>query len=193
MLRGSGKVVTETRRVDKFNAVTLVTGGSVQIERTGTTGVTVTADDNLISMFTTEVKAGTLHLAFTPGKSFHGTSPIYKVTVADLRSIEVKGIGDATASKLADDRLAVSIPGQGSVKLTGSVNELAIDIGGSGSAEAGSLKAKRVKVTLGGAGSADVNATEGLDVRISGVGSVSYTGSPRVTQNITGVGSLEKK
>jgi hypothetical protein len=193
MLRGSGKVVTETRRVDKFNAVSVVSVGSVQLERAGTTSVSVSADDNLISLFTTEVKGGTLYLNVVPGKSFQGTGPLYKITVADLRSIEIPGTGDVTADKLAEDRLSVKLSGDGSVRLVGRANELVVDVEGSGHVEAQNLAAKRARVSISGTGSVSLGATDELDARISGVGDVTYTGSPKLTQRITGVGTVSRK
>jgi len=193
MLRGSGKVITQTRQVAKFNAVSVVSGGSVQIERTGTAGVSVSADDNLISLFTTEVKGSTLYLAFAQGKSFHGTNPVYRITVADLQSIEVTGAGNVTASKLDEDRLWLSLPGSGSLRISGKANEFSVDIKGSGDIAARDLTTRRAKVSIGGSGSVAVNASEQLDVTISGAGSVSYAGSPKLTQTITGAGAVMRR
>jgi hypothetical protein len=191
-LQGSGKVVTEQRRVDKFNAISVVSGGSVEIERTGAPGVSVSADDNLQSLFLTEVKGGTLYLSIARGKSFYGSNPVFRITVADLRSIEITGAGDVSANKLAEERLALSILGSGSVRLAGSANELTLDITGSGDIGARTLAAKRARVSISGSGSVELTVSDSLDVNISGAGDVSYSGSPKITQRISGAGSVSR-
>src|SRR5262245_60947233 len=98
-VKGSGVLTTETRSVEKFSAIQLANFGKLIIERTGTDSLTVTADDNIISLFTSEVRDGTLHLAVAKGKSVSSKSPVYKITVADLHEISVSGAGSIEATK----------------------------------------------------------------------------------------------
>src|SRR5437016_1743944 len=76
LIHGSGKISTETRSVAPFTAIQIAGSARVVIERTGTEGLTVTGDDNLLSLFTSNVKDGTLALSFEKGKSFEGKMPV---------------------------------------------------------------------------------------------------------------------
>jgi len=192
-IRGSGKIVTQTRQVGRFNAISIPVGGTVVIEKTGTPGVTISADDNLISMFTTTVKGGTLELSFQQGKSIHATVPQYRISVADLRSIEISASAEVTATRLGEERLAVAISGDGTVHLAGRANELSIDVEGSGTIEAMELAARRSQISISGSATVNVNVADNLDIDISGSGEVAYKGSPRIRKNITGSGEVVRK
>ena len=192
-INGSGTLKTEARPVDKFAAIRLGVGGNLVIERTGTESLTVTADDNLVSLFTSQVKDGTLDLSVAKGKSLSGKQPVYKVTVGDLRELDVRGSGSIDATKLDGDALSVSIAGSGTANLAGRADDLTVSISGSGSLNAAELKAKRAKVVVSGSGELTVNASDELDAKVSGSGSIRYIGSPKLTSNVSGSGSIKKK
>ena len=193
-IKGSGTLATEVRPVDKFTAIRLSdVGGELVIEQTGVESLTVTADDNLISLFTSEVKDGALQLSVAKGKSFSGKRPIYKITVRDLRELAVSGAGKIDATRLDGDALSISISGAGSGSIAGRVDDLAVAISGAGSFDAAELKAKRAKVVVSGAGQVTVNVSDELDARVSGVGAIWYIGSPKLISNVSGVGTIKKK
>lgn len=193
MIHGSGNIKTETRQVEKFTSVLLSSSATVVIERTGTQSLTVSGDDNLLSLFASEIKDGTLYLSFAEGKSFEGKLPVYRITISDLRKLEVTGSGDVDASKLDGDRLSVSDTGSGDIHLAGQVGDLAVTIDGSGELDATKLKAKRAKITVNGSGDAAVNVSDELDAKITGSGDISYIGSPTVTSDVSGSGSIKPK
>jgi hypothetical protein len=193
MVKGSGNLKTENRTVAPFTAIELESPAVVVIDRTGTQGVSVTTDDNLLAFFTSDVKDGTLRLGTVTDKSFQASSAMYRITVSDLRSIAVRGSGDVTANHLDGPALAISIAGSGDVHVDGSVGELTLTIRGSGDIDAARLEAKRAKVDLSGSGDATVNASDTLDVRMSGSGDLHYLGSPKVTKDIHGSGSISAK
>jgi len=193
VIMGSGSSKTETRPVAAFSSVQLTSCANVEIERTGTESLSVTADDNLLPVFLSEVKDGALLISSDTNKSFKGKVPVYKVTVGELRSVTISSSGDIKASKLAGESFSVSVSGSGDIRVAGDVTEFVVDITGSGDVDAIDLKAKRAKVSVSGSGDATVNATDELDVSISGSGDVSYVGKPRVTSRISGSGSLKPK
>jgi hypothetical protein len=191
-IKGSGIITTEVRPVGKFTAIRLSGVGQLVIERTGAESLTVTADDNLVPLFTSEVKDGTLHLAVAKGKRPSG-SPIYRVTVGDLRELEVGGAGTIEATKLDGDTLSISISGAGSGSAAGRAESLTISISGAGSLNAAELRAKRAKVVVSGAGDVTVNASDELDATVSGAGTITYIGSPKLTSKVSGVGAIRQK
>jgi hypothetical protein len=191
-IKGSGVVKTETRPVGKFTAIELEYG-RLTIEQTGTESLTVTADDNILPLLTTDVKGGTLTLSVVNGTNYSGAEPVYVVTVAALRSVELDGSGEIQASKLDGETLSVAISGSGSAKLAGRATELTLSIEGSGSIDATQLRAKRAKAEISGSGSLTVNASDELDADISGAGTIWYLGSPKVKSDVSGSGSIERK
>jgi hypothetical protein len=192
-IRGSGHVTTEARALPPFTSIRLDASGDVAIDRTGTQSVTVSGDDNLLAFFTTEVKDGTLYLAFATAKRFQGRSPLYRITVTDLRSIEINGSGDVKAEHLDGAALTASIAGSGDMHLNGRTDEFKVSIKGSGDVDAAGLKVKRAKVSMSGSGDAVVNASDTLDVQLSGSGDLRYVGTPKITMDVRGSGSVRPK
>ena len=193
VVKGSGTAKTENRTVAPFTAIRLEFGGRAEIERTGAASLAVTADDNLLGLLTAEVKDGTLILGVEKGKSFAGKIPVYRITVADLHSLELKGSGEADAGKLDSNALAVAVAGAGAAKLAGRADELTIVVSGSAACNAGALTAKRATVSVSGAGDVTVNASEALDAKVSGSGSVHYLGAPKLTKTVSGAGTITGK
>src|SRR5947207_2950111 len=82
-IKGSGNIVTQTRQVGKFTAISLDSIGDLTVERTGTDLVTVTTDDNVQPIVTAEVKNGTLVLAERGCRNCSPTKIAFTVTVGD--------------------------------------------------------------------------------------------------------------
>ena len=194
-IRGSGVMKTEVRPLEPFTSIVLtdVEESLLIIERTGEESLTVTAEENLLAMFTSEVKDGVLYLTFKKGNSFHGKRPTYKVTVKDLRHIHVQGGVVIEASKLESEKLSILIEGAAGGNLSGRVDDLTIEIKGAGLLSAGELKAKRAKVSVQGAGQVTVNATDELDAEVKGAGIIWYIGAPKLKSNVDGLGWIKRK
>lgn len=193
VVHGSGHSTTQPRAVAGFSAIHVAGSATVLVDRTGTESLTITADDNLLPLFTSEVKDGVLTLGVAKGKSFQGKAPVYRITVAALREIEIAGAGDVTANNLDGDSLVVKIAGSGDVKLAGKVNSLTISVAGSGDVDAAMLNAKSATVSVAGSGDVTVNASDMLDARVSGSGDVRYLGSPKLATKVSGSGSVKPK
>jgi Putative auto-transporter adhesin, head GIN domain len=191
--KGSGTPKTEDRSVAAFSAIRMDVGGRAEIVRTGSASLAVTADDNLLPLFTSEVRDGTLILGVEKGKSLAGKMPVYKITVVDLRRLELKGAGEADARQLDGDSLTVAVAGSAAAKLAGRADTLAITVSGSGACNAGALAAKRATVAVSGSGEVTVNASDALDAKVSGSGSVHYLGTPKLTKSISGSGEVTQK
>jgi hypothetical protein len=193
MVVGSGNLKTETRPVGKFSAIEASSAVKVVIEGTGTESLSVTVDDNVLPLLTSEVRGDTLFLAPAKGKSFQGKIPVYRITVGDLRQIDVKGSSTVDASKLDSSALGVSASGSSALHLAGRTDDFTLSISGSSSVDAAQLKAKQAKVVLNGSAEATVNASDALDAQISGSGSLRYIGSPKLTSRVSGSGEIKQK
>ena len=194
-IEGSGVMKTEVRPVEPFTSIVLtdVESSYLVIEQTGEESLTVTAEENLLAMFTSEVKDGVLYLAFAKGNRFHGKRPTYKVTVKELRHIHIQGGVAIEASKLESEKLSILVEGAAAGNLSGRVDDLTIDIQGAGILSAGDLRAKRAKVSVQGAGQVTVNASDELDADVSGAGIIWYIGAPKLKSNVDGLGWINRK
>jgi hypothetical protein len=192
--RGSGQLATAQREVAGFTKVELAGQGDLTIEQTGTESLTISAEDNLLPLLTSDVSGDTLVLGTKPNTTIVTTKPItYSVTVKDLTGLMVSGSGTITVPKLATTELTINISGSGTITVNGAANDQNLEISGSGRYQAEGLTSKTVKANISGSGEASVLATDMLDVAISGSGSVTYSGNPQVKQEISGSGELIKK
>jgi hypothetical protein len=194
-IEGSGVIKTEVRPAEPFTSIVLtdVESSLLVIERTGEESLTVTAEENLLPMFTSEISDGVLYLTFKKGNSFHGKRPTYKLTVKDLRHIHVQGGVAIEAKSLESEKLSILVEGAAAGNLSGRVDDLTIEIRGAGILSAGDLKARRARVSVQGAGQVTVDATDHLDAEVSGAGMIWYIGEPKLKSNVNGLGLITKK
>ena len=191
---GSGNVSAESRKVSDFQSVSLEGDGELTIEQTGKESLTITADDNLLPLLTSDVSGTELVLGTKPRTSVNPSKPIlYKLEVGKLAEIRVSGGAVVIANGIVSDSL--KIEGSGSTKMTmsGQAARQEISFAGSSDYQASELKSKDVRITITGSGQAVVAASEKLDVNITGSGSIEYIGDPAVTKSITGSGSVTKR
>ena len=192
--QGSGAVRTETRTVSGFSAIQLAGNGDVKIEQSGTESLTISAEENLLPLLTSDVVNNELRLGIKDGARIDTTQPItYTVTVRELTGMDVAGSGSQTATKVKTTSLRIRTAGSGSITATGTADAQDVQMAGSGTYLGSGLTSKTATVKSAGSGNAEIAVTDSLDVTIIGSGSVTYTGSPQVKQSILGSGSLQKK
>jgi hypothetical protein len=189
--KGSGNVKTASRAVSGFTKVQLSGAGILNIAQTGTESLTISAEDNLLPLLTSDVSNGTLTLGVKQGQSITPTKPItYTLTVKQLNAINLSGAATISAVNITTDALAVSCSGVGTTTISGSAQSQSVTISGSGSYNARDLKTADSTVKISGIGNATVTASQTLNATISGAGTVTYYGSPKVTQSVSGAGSI---
>ena len=189
--KGSGDVKTSSRAVSGFTRVQLSGAGILNIAQTGAESLTISAEDNLLPLLTSDVSDGTLTLGVKQGQSITPTKPItYTLTVKQLDAINLSGAATISAVNITTDALAVSCSGAGTTTISGSAQSQSVTISGSGSYNARDLKTADSTVKISGIGNATVTASQTLNATISGAGTVTYYGSPKVTQSVSGAGSI---
>ena len=188
---GSGVAATQAREVSAFRSVDLAGSNNIVIRVGEEQSVVVKADDNLLDRVTTEVHSGTLVIANTPG-SFTTKSPMrVEIDVPALDALTLSGSGNIVVSGVDAKRLAVSLPGSGTLAGDGTATRLDVTVGGSGMVQLTRLVASDVRADVSGSGSIFVTATKRLDASVSGSGAILYAGSPsNVTSDITGSGAI---
>jgi hypothetical protein len=193
---GSGKLVTETRKLQDFTAVSIEYPADVLIQQGMLESIKIEAEDNLIPQLSSDIQLGTLVIRnkvtnwnerVNPTKSVKIT-----IVVKDLQKIDLSSTGRVRADNLENSSLNVNLSGASSFTASGSSGDLQLSISGVGSFEGAGLVCKNVSARISGAGSATLHPVDTLLAEISGTGSIQYYGNPRVTQSISGLGSVKK-
>jgi hypothetical protein len=193
-VEGSGNIKTETRTINGVSSVSLVGDGLLEIEQTGTDSLTITADDNILPLLSSEVRDGELKLGVKNLASIEETKQIrYRLTVKGLTGLSLVGDAEADVRKLATTQLKASITGDGSIRIDGTADDQSITILGDGKYDGTGLESKTATVSITGDGKLDLAVSEKLDVKILGDGKINYTGDPAITKSIIGDGRIDKK
>jgi hypothetical protein len=214
-LAGSGRLLTETRKVSEFNTIDIEYPVDITIKQGNNPSIELTADDNLLPQLQTEVRGGVLVIEnkITEwNQRVHPTETVQiTLFVTDLNRVNFSSAGTLLLEEFTGDDLQISLSGAGEIHLSnvvldslhlvlsgagdlsgdGSVDSLQLTISGFGSFKGGDLKTRRAAVSISGAGNATLWAVQSLNVRISGAGSVGYYGQPpSFNEQISGAGNV---
>ena len=211
----SDVIISETRNVSDFTEIEMSTLGNIDLSQGSSESVTVTGNDNLVPLITTDVRDGVLYIDST--KEFNITAfssdieLTYTIVVKDLSSLNLSGLGqvrmdsltapkftldisgggDVKISQLTTDELSLTLSGAGTVELAGEAKQATIELSGAGEVKAADLKIQTASVKLPGLGSATLWVTDQLNGEISGAGSVSYYGNPQTDVSSSGLGEFK--
>jgi hypothetical protein len=205
-------MVEEERQVGSFTGVALGGIGDLTIELSEEETLHIESEDNILRYIETEVRDETLRIQtrdkinLKPNRSIR-----YHLTVKELDTIVLSGLGDIEVPDLETSRFAVRISGMGNIRAGelnadrldgiisgmgdleiagGQVEAQNIIISGVGEYRAGNVRSDAIEITTSGVGNATVWATETLDVLLSGSGSVYYYGTPKIDFSRSGSGTL---
>ena len=211
---GNGDVVTETRDVVTFDAVSNSTFLDVDIlvSETEPSSVRVTCDSNLLDLIETDVRAGTLTIRTDRGVQLRSDSRCTAELVTsglvaaantgsgdlfasgDLHQLVETantGSGDMELSGIDTDGLDVANTGSGDIVTHGQCHWVEIQNTGSGVVDARELIADSVDVTSTGSGDVAVYAEDSCEVHATGSGDVYVYGHPSdLSQSTTGSGDV---
>jgi Putative auto-transporter adhesin, head GIN domain len=215
---GSGKVATETRKVEGFQAVALRSQMNVTLRQGTREGLELRADDNLLPLIEARVVdrdgVPTLELGVKKGVNVTTRHELAAtIDLQTLRAISIAGSGNVQGDSLKVEKLAVAVTGSGDVRLkqltaaevstkvsgsgdvvlAGRSAKLSVSIAGSGDVDTHALEVDEVSVSIAGSGDASVNARKTLSVTIAGSGDVKYSGEATVKSSIAGSGRITKQ
>ena len=204
--------------VSGFNGIHFKAVGKVMLSQGENDGLTIQADPEVRARIHTEVKDGILWITQeTDWKDWTGFRlidkgmTIYHVTMKDIKSLTVSGVGSVDCAEINSDALsitlsgpgtltvgavkanslAVEISGVGSVDIAGKCTEQNLVLSGAGSYQGTRMESQRTTIKLSGVGNARVWANETLDATISGAGGIEYYGEAKVNQKVSGLGVIK--
>jgi hypothetical protein len=194
LIVGSGATRIETRAVSGFTQIAVYGPGEVNLRQDGTEALTIEAEDNVLPLLSSDVRAGRLVLGTERGIVIRPTQPIrYTLNARQVTGLEMNGGGFIRASDLHTDVLRVTVNGGTRVRLDGSVDRQDIVIAGASDYQADQLVSREANVEINGAGTVVLNVSTHLTATINGAGTVEYIGSPRVERSINGLGTVRPR
>ncbi len=190
VVAGSGVAASETRAVPLFTALDLAGANDVTVHVGGPRSVVVRGDDNVLPLVTTEVRDGAL--VIDAERSFQAvTATAVEITVPALDAATLSGSGTVTVTGARGEHFTARLDGSGVLRVSGAVDRLDADLGGSGDLKLLNLAARDATAALSGAGRLLLRATETLDASLAGTGEILYVGNPAtVTKSLTGTGVI---
>ena len=189
-VEASGPIKTDVRAVGTFNRVRLEGSAGVEVKIGPKPSVSVTAEENIVPLITTEVKDDVLIIRTTRGYSSVRPAKV-EIEMASLDGIECPGAGAIMVTGLKAKDFIASLKGTGQLKAMGTADKVTAELSGSGQIAFKDLHSKKVKVEMNGTGQASVFASQSLEAKLSGAGEISYYGNPaKVEKEATGVGAI---
>ncbi|MFH2056212.1 MAG: head GIN domain-containing protein [bacterium] len=192
-IKGSGDITAEEREIGDFDRIDTYIGADLTIEIGSPTRLTVAVDDNLQELIRTEVHGHTLTIDSEGSWSTRKGCEI-RITVPSLKEIRSFGSGYIEVKKLSGELFSFELDGSGDFWADGEIQELEIELNGSGNVDTRDLQARDVYVSINGSGDAEVMALDSFDGRINGSGNITYYGKPEdVSRSVNGSGRIRAR
>lgn len=149
-IHGSGIKLTEARKIADFTQIEVGGGVTLEVKR-GPTSLTIEGDDNIVPLYSTEVREGRLVIR-RKGSDWLSTQRklLVKVTTPQLERLDASGGVDVTLENVAAPKFAVEL--SGGVELSAPNLDLeSLDLEASGGVNvAMSGQARAAKLSLSG-------------------------------------------
>lgn len=178
VVRGSGRLVTETRDVSGFDSVEIHDGGNLYLVQGDGEALEIEAEENIMPYLSSRVVNHTLILEFDDSvrRSFITTRPInYYLTMEDIHGLEISGGGDIRADDISTNDLTTNISGGGNLEIkTLEADYLKLSISGGGDIEIRDITTTDLNTDISGGGNLDIDTLKAdtLDMSISGGGDI---------------------
>ncbi len=181
-VEGSGDVTSQTPQLPPFDRVFV--GGIVNatIEQGETDALTITADDNLFENITAEVQDGQLRL--DTRDVANPTQLTFRVTVHDLKAVEVIDLADVEVQDVKTERLEVTLDEMGTVTARGDVETLDVNASGSAEFDGTGLVSASAQVRARGMSEVVVNAQDSAQFWAEDSANVQQVGEGSVERNV---------
>jgi hypothetical protein len=168
-VRGSGKVVSEERKVEDFTGVELATIGDLFIEVGEKEMLKIEAEDNLLPYLDAEVRGRTLKIRTSNQVNLKPKKPIrYYLTVKKLDRIVISSAGNIEAPDLKADRFSVISSSAGDLEMGDlDANSLEIEMSSAGDVDIGNVNATTIEVAISSAGDLEMGDLEVSSLEVS--------------------------
>jgi len=208
---GEGKPVVDVREIGKFDKVVLSMNAKVRVTDTTANFCIVRAQENIQEAIVTRIDGNTL--VITSRGVLISDEPIeIEIGISQASAFEVNGSGEIIGMNtikneevdfevngsgvLKMDVVAVTVSGavsgSGEATLTGSSNDLNVEINGSGLVDAQKFSTLKSKARISGSGQVKLFVEQSLEANVGGSGIISYRGNATVQKKVAGSGQVIK-
>lgn len=196
-IKPAGETERRTYDVEEFHSLSIDGVASVDLEVGAECFVELETDANFIEYVRVRVRDGVLMLDQKndlPNLSTDDVHFQFRITLPELKRLEIDGVGDIDGSGLAGEHLRISTDGVANVRLKGEVEELDVEVDGVADLDLRRLLAAEARVRVDGVGNIVLTATETLDAEVDGMGEIEYYGDPEVVRrSVDGFGSIKAR
>jgi hypothetical protein len=188
---GDGNQKTEMRSLTGFTAVDNRSSIPLTVTKSRDFSVTVTADQNLLPLITTQVIGDVLVIDQVHDIDTRVASEVV-VTLPVITAISSSGSGGSAVAGLTGEDLRVDSGGSGAVSVDGTVGTLTLTSGGSGAVNL-TGEGSNLNARLGGSGGLEANGfpVPRAEVSVTGAGGAQIVVNGDSTLSTTGSGSIE--
>jgi hypothetical protein len=193
--KGNGLSQTVVRRSAGFNSIENSTSIDVVYKKADTTGITITADENLMDDIITETTSNKLLIKTRGTKCLDfNTRPLITITAPSIQTIVESGSASFIADELTGSNITLKLTGSGDISVaTITATGLNISLSGSGNIKSNSCTSANSDVFLSGSGKIDlIGQSEISNLKLSGSGKINsenwIVGAADIT--ITGSGDI---
>ena len=213
-ITGSGNIVSETRKVENFDGISV--GGSFEVEvKIGdVTEVIVEADDNIIKYIKTSVSGNILKIRTEDLHSYSDVHMKIYITLPSLSSISASASADVVGTNILTSSSKLTFKASSSASIKAEVDAPEIETDANSSAtiilsgktknyktEASSsadiktfdLFSENTIANVSSSANIEVHASVSLNAKASSSGSVEYKGAAAVSKSESSSGSVEKR
>jgi len=211
---GSGNLKTETFNFTDFTKVEAESGFQVELTKSGTFSVEITADDNVLEYIEVDKSGDTRRIRPKRNRIYRSATLRANITMPDFREIGLSGGSRASITGFSSSHdLSVrlsggsgvtgnitagdadfDLSGGSQVNLEGTADDLRVKGSGGSHLSLESFPVNNADIHLGGGGSATVNVNGTLDVNLSGGSRVTYIGEPTLGDiGLSGDSTLSNK
>ena len=177
---GSGDPGTDVRTLPAFDGVRLATIGLLTVQLGEKYEIEISADDNLLKHFITEVDDGVLVVKTENGISMRTRSKVrFTVTVPSLRSLRTSSSGDIVAPLLTAEEFTLGSSSSGDIRIDGiKARRVELQASSSGDLLLGGVKAEKLEVQLSSSGDCKVKdgRADRLSAQLSSSGDLDCSG-----------------
>ncbi|UCG35975.1 MAG: DUF2807 domain-containing protein [Candidatus Bathyarchaeota archaeon] len=212
---GSGNLITQEKSFSDFSAVDVGSGFEVEITQSSSYTVKITADDNVLDHIIVSKTGDTLTIRLRLGYSFQSVTLRGKITMPELRELELSGGTHGTVKGFSSSHEFVAELSEGShlsgdlrtsgdakfslsggshlSKLDGAASDLGVSASSGSHVDLSDFPVHDASVNLNGGSHATINVDGRLDADLSGGSHLFYIGDPTMGDIETSGGSTVSK
>jgi len=194
-LVADGNIITEVRNPGTFTGVHSSGANPIKIIYGNAFKVEVRGSANLIPRYKTNINNGTLNLGYEFVSVRKDDIEVF-VTMPAISHVSMSGSGklDINGNFPAQNLFRLTVSGSSNTNVNDAFNvdEVNVNISGSGDANLEKILSNKGDVKISGSGDVRLSVQKTLKARISGSGKIYYTGNAAVDSEISGSGTVVK-